>query len=287
MPSEKVCLLALIECLGPVTTRAQHSKHCWRTHLFYWCKPGRIELVDSSSTIQAGHKHLVYLPSNLHPNGVLGYQEVDQVISEIPGTSAIYEAVSFSESPIVPLELDFEIKRRHLQIQIALVKIGEQLGFRTWIARNDQGFKYGDISVGELPGVVNSLDGERLISSFDQAVNAAMHIDCIWFRNGRFMPAVMEVEHSTGITSGLTRMLGLYQLIPPMSNTRWVIVAPDEDREKLMKEACRQQFRQLNTHYFPYSAVDELYALCQRRKLNNRAVNEEFLDCYMESCIDV
>lgn len=244
-------------------------------------------MVDSSSTIQAGHKHLVYLPSNLHPNGVLGYQEVDQVISEIPGTSAIYEAVSFSESPIVPLELDFEIKRRHLQIQIALVKIGEQLGFRTWIARNDQGFKYGDISVGELPGVVNSLDGERLISSFDQAVNAAMHIDCIWFRNGRFMPAVMEVEHSTGITSGLTRMLGLYQLIPPMSNTRWVIVAPDEDREKLMKEACRQQFRQLNTHYFPYSAVDELYALCQRRKLNNRAVNEEFLDCYMESCIDV
>jgi hypothetical protein len=30
------------------------------------------------------------------------------------------------------------IKRRHSQIQIALIKIGEQLGFRTWIAQNDK-----------------------------------------------------------------------------------------------------------------------------------------------------
>jgi type II restriction enzyme len=55
----------------------------------------------------------------------------------------------------------------------------------------------------------------------------------------------------------------------------------------VMREAAKSQFRELNTQYFPYSAVDELYALCQRRKLNNRAVNEEFLDCYMESCLEV
>lgn len=254
---------------------------------FYWCKPGRIQLVDSSSSIREGHKHLVYLPSDPHENGVIGFREVDQVISEIPGSSAIYEAVSFSESPSAPIPMDIETKRRHLQIQIALVKIGDQLGFRTWIARNDQGFKYGEITVGSLPGVVNSLEGERIISSYDRAIAAALHIDCIWFRNGRFMPAVMEVEHSTGITSGLTRMLGLNQQIPPMANTRWVIVAPDEDRDKVMREATKPQFRELNTQYFPYSAVDELYALCQRRKLNNRAVNEEFLDCYMESCLEV
>ena len=95
------------------------------------------------------------------------------------------------------------------------------------------------------------------------------------------MPAVMEIEHTTGITSGLTRMRGLQDALPERFPTRYVIVAPDEDREKAVREINRPQFRSLQAKYFPYSAVEELYALCQRRKI--RGVTEEFLDCYMES----
>ena len=246
---------------------------------FYWCTPGRIELENSTQDIKKGHKHLVWRPHTPHKNGVLEKFETDMVISEIPSSNAIYEALSLPN--VIAEGMDINVQRRHLQIQIALVSIGYQLGFRTWVARNDQGFTYNNKKVGELDGIIVKLESEKLLASFDQAIQAAMHIDCIWFRNGRFMPAVIEVEHSTGIDSGLTRMKRLKDQLPAFS-TRWVIVAPDEDRDKVMTKASIPLYSDMNVSFFPYSAVDELYALCQRRKLSNKAVNEEFLDCFME-----
>ncbi len=93
------------------------------------------------------------------------------------------------------------------------------------------------------------------------------------------MPAVMEVEHTTGVTSGLTRMKGLQDVLPPFE-TRYVIVAPDDDREKVVDEANRPQFRSLDTRYFSYSSVEELYYIGSHRGLHG--VNQEFLDNYME-----
>ncbi len=205
------------------------------------------------------------------------------VISEIPSTNAIYEALQMP-SILTQGITDINVQRRHLQIQIALVAIGYQLGFRTWVARNDQGITYGNKRVGELDGIVVSLERENLLKAWGDAVQAALHIDCIWFRNGKFMPAVMEVEHSTGVVTGLARMKKLKDYLPSFQ-TRWVIVAPDEDRSKVVKEANAPQFQDLKTIFFPYSAVDELYALCQKRKLTSKAVNEEFLDCFMEPCL--
>jgi type II restriction enzyme len=63
------------------------------------------------------------------------------------------------------------------------------------------------------------------------------------------MPAVFEVEHSTGVTSGLTRMKHFRDQIPPI-DTRWVIVAPDENRNKVYAEANKEQFRDMNVHFF-------------------------------------
>ena len=96
------------------------------------------------------------------------------------------------------------------------------------------------------------------------------------------MPAVIEIEHSTGVRSGLTRMKTFQDVLPPFP-TRWVIAAPDEDREKVMRECATPQFQSLNPLYFPYSAIEELYSLCQRRRI--KGVTEEFLDCYMEVCL--
>lgn len=250
---------------------------------FYWCTPGRIELANSTQEIKTGHKHLMWHPEAPHKNGVLEKFETDIVISEIPSASAIYEALQLP-NVIEQGITDINVQRRHLQIQIALVAIGYQLGFRTWVARNDQGITYGSKKVGELDGIIVSLEKENLLKAWSDAVKAAIHIDCIWFRNGKFMPAVMEVEHSTGVVTGLARMKRLKDQLP-LFQTRWVIVAPDEDRNKVMKEANEPQFHDLQTMFFPYSAVDELYALCQKRKLTNKAVNEEFLDCFMEPCL--
>jgi type II restriction enzyme len=97
------------------------------------------------------------------------------------------------------------------------------------------------------------------------------------------MPAVMEIEHSTGVTSGLTRMKGFLDTGPQLRNIRWTIVAPDEDRQKVIDQANREQFREMETKFFPYSAVEELYSLCDRRK--PRGVTDQFLDCFMEDCV--
>jgi type II restriction enzyme len=249
---------------------------------FYFCYPGRIESISASTKIKAGHKHLIWLPNKPHKQGVIEEIKTDIVISEIPNAEAVYESLVLPEKE--PEQgFDFEMARRHAMIQVALVKIGQQLGFRTWVAHNDKGIVYENKKLGEMDGVITRLDSERLLSAFPEAVHAARLIDCVWFRNAKFMPAVIEIEHSTGVTSGLTRMQGFQQAIPAIQNVRWVIAAPDEDRDKVIRECNRPQFKSLNAQFFPYSAVEELYSLCQRRKL--KGLNDEFLDCFMESTL--
>lgn len=252
------------------------------TPQFYYCYPGRIENTGNQASIKQGHKHLLWKPDEPHENGVAVEAETDIVISEITSFEARYDALVLPESQ-QNQSIDIELERRHAQIQVALYFIGKQLGYRTWIARNDQGIVYKDQKLGEYSGVISRLEEERLIQSHTEAIQAALLIDCIWFKNGRLMPAVMEVEHSTGVTSGLTRMKTFQDLFPPFK-TRYVIVAADDERSKVLREANKEQFKSLETRFFPYSAVEELYVLCQKRKL--RGVTEEFLDCYMEFTTD-
>lgn len=245
---------------------------------FYFCYPGRIENNGNNSSIKSGHKHLIWRPDIPHRSGVVAKIDTDIVISEVPAHEIFYDSLVLPDS-FEQYGLDIDAKRRHAQIQIALYFIGLQLDFRTWIAQNDKGILYQNKRIAEYEGIIASLKDEKLMTAHEDAIQAALLIDCIWFKNGRLMPAVMEVEHSTGVTSGLTRMKNFKDRFPPFP-TRYVIVAPDEDRDKVIREANKPQFKDLNTRYFPYSAVEELYALCQRRKL--KGVTEEFLDCFME-----
>lgn len=203
-------------------------------------------------------------------------------ISEIPMQSVTYDNLILPESMTVGGEMDIEVIRRHTQIQIALYLIGLQLGYRTWIAQNDKGIIFREKPLIEQPGIIPSLNNENMISAFPNAETSARFIDCIWFKNGRYMPAVMEVEHTTGVTSGLTRMKGLQDAAPSLM-TRYVIVAPDDDREKVVEEANRPQFLSLDTRYFSYSSVEELYYICTHRNLHG--VELDFLDCYMEKIV--
>lgn len=263
---------------GSYNTRSVLEALLAHTPEFYFCHPGRIENKGGHSAVKHGHKHLVWKPDAPHTVGVLSEMDTEIVISEIPASDAFYESLVLPDT-YERQEITLDIQRRHSQIQVALYFIGKQLNFRTWIAQNDRGIVYQNKKLGEYDGVIASLKDERLMTAHDDAIQAALLIDCIWFKNGRLMPAVMEVEHSTGVTSGLTRMKNFQDKLPPFP-TRYVIVAPDEDRDKVIKEANKPQFKSLETRYFTYSAVEELFALSQRRKL--KGVTEEFLDCFME-----
>lgn len=268
---------------GSYNTRSVLESLLAATPEFYYCYPGRIMDIDGHSTIEHGHKHLVWLPNEPHRLGALFEKKVQNMaISEIPMQNVIYDNLEIPTSLAAGTGLDIEVVRRHTQIQIALYIIGAQLGYRTWIAQNDKGILYKDKPLIEQPGIISSLRDENVISAFPNAEPSARFIDCIWFQNHKFMPAVMEVEHTTGVTSGLLRMKGLQDHIPAF-NTRYVIVAPDDDRQKVVDEANKQQFLSLDTRYFSYSAVEELYYICTHRNLHG--VNQEFLDCYMEPVV--
>lgn len=261
-------------------TRSALEALLLHTPEFYTCYPGRIELLSSSTNIKKGHKHLLWMPDEPHNIGGIHSKDVETYISEV-SSEVVYEALELPEA--LKTSIDIEISRRHAQMQIALIMIGQQLGFRTWIAQNDKGIVYRGEKIGTLKSVIQTLGQEPLLQAYSEAVKAALLIDCIWFRNGKFMPAVIEIEHSTGVTSGLTRMKNFYDHIPRLQDMRWVIVAPDEDRQKVVTEACKPQFQDLKARYMPYSAVEELYSLCSRRGI--KGVSDTFLDCFMEECV--
>lgn len=265
---------------GSYNTRSVLEALIASTPEFYSCYPGRIMDIDGHSSIEHGHKHLIWLPNEPHPQGAIFEKEVpNMAISEIPLQSVTYDNLELPESMTLGGDMDIEVLRRHTQIQIALYLIGLQLGFRTWIAQNDKGIVWREKPLLEQPGIIQSLNNESMISGYSDAVTSARFIDCIWFKNGKYMPAVMEVEHTTGVTSGLTRMKGLQDAAPSLM-TRYVIVAPDDDREKVVEEANRPQFLSLDTRFFAYSSVEELYYISSHRGL--RGVGQDFLDCYME-----
>jgi type II restriction enzyme len=260
-------------------TRAVIESLLAHTPQFYYCYPGRIEDIAGKVEIKQGHKHLLWIPSEPHRNGVIAEKKTNIAISEIPIQSVSYDLVL--PSALESAEIDVNTARRHTQIQIALYLIGFHLGFRTWIAQNDKGIIYNDKPLLEQDGIVKNLHDEPMVYPHDGAVQAGRFIDCIWFQNHKLMPAIMEVEHTTGVTSGLSRMLEFYHKLPRFQ-TRYVIVAPDSDRQHVIREAGKESFKPLNALYFPYSAVEELYYLCEKRKLNQHSVTEEFLDCFME-----
>lgn len=243
---------------------------------FHVCHPKRIEMTESTQTIKEGHKHLLWLPDRPHTVGVVSTLETEIVIAEHT-VETVYEAIGLPDG--IREGMGIEIARRHAQIQVALIQIANNLGCKSYVARNDQGILYDNRPLGTLDGVITDLGRQEIFAGFPQAVTAGAYIDCVWFRNSRHMPAVMEIEHSTGVTSGLARMQSFKDQMPALT-TRYVVVAPDEDRAAVIDKGGEPQFRSLRPHYFPYSAVEELHWITTRRRA--RVCGEDFLDSFLE-----
>lgn len=250
------------------------------TPQFYSCRPGRIETINNGSTVRPGHKHVIWLPNQPHENGIIAEFETDKTISEIGIQQAVYDSLSLPNTIIG--ELDVETQRRHAQIQIALVMIANHLNFKSWVAANDRGIVYQGKPLAEFDGVLPRLSEGTVIQHWGEAVDAAKLIDVLWFEGDRGMPAVIEVEHTTGVTSGLSRMKNFQDHMPPFP-TRFVIAAPDEDRKHVLREINKPQFASLDARFMPYSAVEELWVLCNKR--NIKGVTSEFIDSYMEKVL--
>ncbi len=244
---------------------------------FFICYPQRTN--PYTGELESKQKHLMWCPDDSHPLGEIGEKEYNQVISEFE------IGVSFGDiqvtSGMLGDEFDsIEAKKTHTQMQVALVEIGNALKFRTWIARNDQSIPVGDKTLGTLDGVIKSLDDVPVLYT-KESKRAAALIDCIWFsKDFKFIPAVLEVEHSTGVTSGFTRMLKFRETVPSIT-TKFTVVAPNNLRNKVVSEANNSVFKSMHGYYMAYSTIRELYGLIQKYNLSN-VVERNFIEPFME-----
>jgi len=247
---------------------------------FFICYPQRVDVY--SGEIITNLKHIMWCPDEAHTLGVIARKEFTDIIAEIElGTS--YGQIELSPSALSDEFDTIEAKRTHVQMQIALIEIGRALNFEAWIARPDQAIRVGNRTIGEFQNVLSSLQNVRIF--FDDAVKrAANFIDCIWFtQDGRRIPAIIEIEHSTGVTSGLTRMLKLHETMPSIQ-TRYVVVAPNDLRDKVFAEANNPVFRVLDVRYMPYSTVRELYGLIQKYPLAG-VVDYRFIEPFLQRVV--
>jgi len=89
----------------------------------------------------------------------------------------------------------------HTEIQWLLLKLGSDMGFNVWVARNDRGKIYKGKKFSTLPKLKRDLPLQ-----FDEATNKTIElIDVLWLQ-GNAIVAAFEIESTTSIYSGLLRM---------------------------------------------------------------------------------
>lgn len=128
-------------------------------------------------------------------------------------------------------------KNLHQQIQYQLGKLGNDIGYQTWIAVNDHGRfvsgkRLGDISLPKLPNKIAALS-----ESLQKTISL---IDVIWFDIQGTPVCAFEVEKSTSIMSGMNRMDDLSQI--NQENLMMYIVSPNKREEEVQAQFSRPHY---------------------------------------------
>ena len=180
-------------------------------------------------------------------------------------------------------EREAEIKkpREHTEIQWHLLKLGSDMGFDIWVARNDRGRYWDGKKFADIPRLKAELPLQ-----FDEATNKTIElIDVLWLK-GNAIVAAFEVESTTSIYSGLLRMADLV-VMQPNINIPLYLVAPDDRREKVLMEVNRPTFSRLSPplseicRFISFSTLKEqIHAVSHIL----RFLKPEFLEEISESC---
>lgn len=129
-----------------------------------------------------------------------------------------------------------EYPTQHTEIQYHLLRLGSEMGFDVWVARNDRSKTWNGTTLGTMPGIVSELP-----TQFNDATTKTIElIDVLWLR-GNSIVAAFEVECTTSVYSGLLRMSDLLALQPNL-DIKLYLVAPDERGSKVEQEILRPTF---------------------------------------------
>lgn len=169
----------------------------------------------------------------------------------------------------------------HEEVQWLLLKLGSDMGFDVWVARNDRGRQVKGSRFSELPKLKAELPLQ-----FDEATNRTIElIDVLWLK-GNAIVAAFEIESTTSIYSGLLRMSDLIAMQPNL-NIPLYLVAPDERRQKVIDEVNRPTFRRLSPPLFEvcrFISFSDLRSRLKEAGALVRYLKPEFLEELSESC---
>lgn len=146
-------------------------------------------------------------------------------------------------------------ERSHSEVQSWLRDLGLALGFRVFVAANDQGRLHEGKPLGErclktLPPAIAGAQGAE----------AVRLIDVLWLRqDADRVAAAFEVEHSTSIYSGIVRMLDLaLGGGDPHAEAGLFLVAPDAREAEVRAQLARPAFSRvsdLRIGWLPYGEL--------------------------------
>src|SRR5262249_51831354 len=125
--------------------------------------------------------------------------------------------------------------RESARIQALLAAVGEKMGFKVWLPKNDRSTVLQEWTPedGSLLDVLPLNYDETTLQTIEQ-------IDVLWLK-GRSIARAFEVEHTTAVYSGILRMADLLALQPNM-DIKLHIVAPEARKRKVMTEIQRPVF---------------------------------------------
>lgn len=162
-------------------------------------------------------------------------------------------------------------------IQAKVAEIGAKIGFHIWIPKQDRARVLKNLS---NPSFLSKKLLEKLPLNYaEETLQTIEQIDVIWLKK-RSMVRAFEIEHSTAIYSGLLRMADLLALQTNMK-IQLHIVAPDERREKFLREIKRPVFSLLENGplyetctFITYDSIDDLSSQKNLRHMNDSIIEE-------------
>jgi Mrr restriction endonuclease-like protein len=169
----------------------------------------------------------------------------------------------------------------HTEIQAVLLRLGAEMSYDVWVARNDRSRTVGNKQFVEFPRMLTTLPVQ-----FDEATKRTIElIDVLWLK-GKAIIAAFEVESTTSIYSGLLRMADLVSMQPNI-NIPLYLVAPDERRDKVFAEVNRPTFAALQpplAEICRYIGFETLREEIKKVEHVLRYLRPEFLEELSESC---
>ena len=246
----------------------------------YVTRPDIVVSHSGGEQVRRKVKHLVLRKDGGHTPGAIAETECGTLITESPAKTRIHPHVFLPDEAETPRAPSHYLKR-HALMQSSLIDVGARFGAEVWIDQNDQGIRDAEGRFGDREGMIRDLSRMTLMNP--AALKAALYVDCAWFlRGGLDMPFVFEIEHSTKIVRGLSRLQELRSNLPEGLPVRWTVVAADSEFEQVRQIAAREQFSALRAKFMPYSAVDDLRMRCEQRGLKGTTI--DYVDNYLIDC---